>query len=261
MRLVLVGILLLLPCLAQAQEPEPMVIYGYAFMDSGDSVFVRLEFSGAPENSVVRLAPFGQTPVDFPDVSIAPDTAWIAFTWPDREYHDCHLLRRAEFHWQGTCRSAGAARVISLGGGYQPDLGQRREPSQIDVQILIRARSILASSRAWNRKDERICVDDERTARVSLFCALYLASVEVDGSYLHSRAAMRAVRTVITDIARARISFHILVDFNNHPDTSFAEVLQVLDAARTRIESAIRASGSSSSQIRLRQPGTAGSEP
>lgn len=237
-RAALVAGLIFAPGFVQAQEGEPMVIYGYAFTDAGDSAFVRLEWGGRPGGPRIRLAPFGRTPTEFHDLRVASDSSSLQFTWPGRRYDRCRLVRRAEFHWEGECRSEAAApaRPISLGGGYEPDLGQDREPTRTDVRILARARSLLGSSESWHRHDERVCDDDARSGRFSLFCALYVASLQVDGVYLHRRPAMRAVRRAIAETAPERISTHTLRDFNNHPETTFDELLRMLDSARTRLE-------------------------
>lgn len=212
-----------------------MVIYGYAFTDAGDSAFVRLEFEGPPDRPAVRLATFGQTPVAFEGVSLAPDSSAIRWHWPGRIHDRCELVRRAEYHWTGVCRSGASERRIALGGGYVPDLGQDLTANHVDLKIVDRAARLLSTETVWNRVDERMCDDDERSGRRSLFCALYRASLEVAGEYLHRRPALRAVREVIFERAADRVTAHTLRDFNNHEATSFEEVRDVLASARERL--------------------------
>lgn len=244
---------------APAQDAEPMVIYGYAVGDAGDSAFVRLEFSGPPQAPEIRLAPFGRSPIPFDGVSLAPDTSTIRWVWPGRVYDRCELERAGEYHWEGACRAAGAVppegagpvreppaaaeRRIVLGGGYVPDLGQDLGAGETDLEIIDRAAALLRTEEDWNRADERVCEDDARSGRVSLFCALYLASVEVTGEYLHRRPAMNVPREVIWERASGRITAHQLMDFNNHEDTSFREIHAVLTEAHGRLARAVRPSG------------------
>lgn len=212
-----------------------MVIYGYAISDANDSAFIRLEFSGPAERPAARLAMFGRVPFPFDSVSMAPDTSTIRWLWPGRRHDRCELGRRAPYHWAGVCRSETAERRIVLGGGYVPDLGQDLSASATDLEIIDRAAALLSTETRWNRSDDRICEDDERSGRRSLFCALYLASIEVTGKYLHNRPAMNAVREVITERASDRVSAHTLRDFNNHEATTFSAIRGVLAEARRRL--------------------------
>lgn len=228
---------------APSQDVEPTVIYGWAVTDAGDSTFVRLELDGSPERPEARLAEFGSVPLPFDSVSFAPDTSTIGWLWPGRAHDRCELRRRAEHHWAGSCRSETGERRIVLGGGYRADLGQDLHPGRTDVRIVDRARDLLGSEADWNRADDRICEDDERSGRVSLFCALYLASIEVAGEYLHRRRAMTVPREIIGERAVDRVTVHTLRDFNNHELTSFEEIHDVLEEAYRRVAAA--ATGSS----------------
>lgn len=224
---------------APSQDVEPTVIYGWAVTDAGDSTFVRLELGGSPEEPEARLAEFGRVPLPFDSVSFAPDTSTIGWFWPGRVHDRCELRRRAAYHWTGACRSQTAERRIVLGGGYVADLGQDLRPSRIDVRIVDRARDLLRTETVWNRADDRICEDDERTGRVSAFCALYLASIEVAGDYLHRRPAINVPREIVGERAADRVTAHTLRDFNNHELTSFEEIHDVLEEARRRLEAEI----------------------
>src|SRR5215469_12091035 len=57
-----------------------------------------------------------------------------------------------------------------------------------DVQILRRASQILADPSAWNRKDNRKC--PEGASSFSLYCALFKASVEINGEFDHRLGAL-----------------------------------------------------------------------
>lgn len=110
-----------------------------------------------------------------------------------------------------------------------------RPVSGDDVQILVRAAALLATESDWNRSDDRECGDDEAAGRRSLFCALQAASVEVLGTYDHRRVALQEVRFAIQEAAPEREFGHRLMEFNNLPSTTHADVLAVLRVARGRV--------------------------
>ena len=107
-----------------------------------------------------------------------------------------------------------------------------------DVLILDRASALLADETRWNRKDTREC--PPRTQTMSLFCALHAASIEVLGSYDHRRPALEEVRVAIEELSNGRKFEHRLMDFNNLPATTFADIKQVLGTARARIAARAR---------------------
>ena len=116
------------------------------------------------------------------------------------------------------------------------ELERRDRPVQPrDLQIPVRAEGVLSSAAAWNDEDDRVCVDDERAARRSLFCALHQASLDVAGAYDHRRPALQEVRFAIEDATGGRAFEHRLRDFNNLPGTDFDAVARVLRTARERV--------------------------
>ena len=124
------------------------------------------------------------------------------------------------------------------------ELERRDRPVQPeDLRILLRAEVLLGSAAVWNDDDERVCVDDERRARRSLFCALHQASLDVAGDYDHRRTALQEVRFAVEDATGGRAFEHRLRDFNNLPDTDFGAVAQVLRTARERVASRLEESG------------------
>lgn len=115
-----------------------------------------------------------------------------------------------------------------------------------DVEILTRARSYLSSADRWNRAD----TTDMATAPLrgfgcapaqvqSMFCAVYLATLEITKDYAHFRPALNALRAAI-GAASKRQYRHPLVDFNNDPATQLSDIHAVLDSA-TRAVRAERA--------------------
>lgn len=105
-----------------------------------------------------------------------------------------------------------------------------------DFDILAKARKILAQGVRWNRNDDRLCEDDARQRSWSLFCALYQASIDVSGVYLHRRPVLMEVRAVVGETTNRRQFEHILRDYNNLESTTFPEIVRVLDGTLRRLQ-------------------------
>lgn len=107
-----------------------------------------------------------------------------------------------------------------------PDYEKRNiEVSQVDLDILVKADEILHDKDSWRKDPARVC---GKSRRITLYCALEKASIEVQGSYIHRQAALQEVRFVIDDRYRDRWERHRLTDFNAHPDTTFRDVKSVI---------------------------------
>jgi hypothetical protein len=99
-----------------------------------------------------------------------------------------------------------------------------------DVVILESALKRISSLPGWDRNADQDCRNDDRQ-QTSLFCVLW-AAVELQmGRYHHAQPAMDLVRTVIAERWRDRLSGHMLMDFNNHPSTTAADMRTALEAA------------------------------
>lgn len=107
------------------------------------------------------------------------------------------------------------------------DSDVRPPVTKADLQIAKRAREILNSPSSWNRADNRICPATAKT--FSLYCALEKATDEVSGNFEHRGAAMQEARFVIEEITRNRDYNHRLMDYNNDPTTTFADIGKVFD--------------------------------
>ena len=116
-----------------------------------------------------------------------------------------------------------------------------------DLETLERASALLSSESAWNRNDDRICTDDEAANKRSLFCALHRASAEAYGAHDsgriadHRRVALQEVRFAVEDATRGRELNHRLMDFNNLPETRFADIQGVLARATERVRARLAA--------------------
>jgi hypothetical protein len=111
-------------------------------------------------------------------------------------------------------------------------------PTQDDIEIIDRARALLSSEQSWNRADDRTCPVNPRTW--SLFCALEQATEEISGGVHYRQPALQMAREVLNEIGGSRLGKHRLMDFNNHPDTTLAEIQALLNTAQARLEQRLR---------------------
>ena len=124
--------------------------------------------------------------------------------------------------------------------GSSSDDPEAKPPvSKADVQIVQRARKILDSQSKWNRADTRVCEANAKT--FSLYCALEKATDEVTGKFEHRSAAMQEARFVIDEIAPNRKNYdHRLMDYNNDPTTTFADIQKFFRLLEDRINIRLR---------------------
>ena len=120
------------------------------------------------------------------------------------------------------------------------DDSQSRPPvSKSDVEIVKKARQILDSPEKWNRADNRRCPLSE--TKFSLYCALEKATYDVTGDFAHRGAAMQEARFVIDDDLASKNDYeHRLMNYNNDPHTTFADVQRFFDFLQGRIEARLR---------------------
>jgi hypothetical protein len=111
-------------------------------------------------------------------------------------------------------------------------------PTQDDIRIIERAKARLANEKLWNRQDNRTC--PENPEKWSLFCALQQATREISGGVHYRQPALQMVREVLNEVGGNRLGNHRLMDYNNHPDTTLAEVHGLLNTAQARLERRLR---------------------
>lgn len=111
--------------------------------------------------------------------------------------------------------------------------------SQDDVLILEAAKALLPTEAHWAHHDDQRC--DLEATSWTLFCALNKASTQVIGEFQLRRPALEEVRMVVEQVAGQTLERR-LIDFNNLPTTSFADVLSVLDIAIKRLQARLNAS-------------------
>jgi hypothetical protein len=122
--------------------------------------------------------------------------------------------------------SAANAQTSTTQPAVTDDSEVRPPMTQADLKIVKRARELLDSPAKWNRADNRKCAEAAKT--LSLYCALERATVEIGRTFEHRGAALQEMRFVIDEIAATRNYDHRLMDYNNDPTTSFADVREVL---------------------------------
>jgi hypothetical protein len=138
----------------------------------------------------------------------------------------------------GICAALAVFAALAIAQGAAAQSGndsQARPPvAKADIDIVKRARQILDSPEKWNRNDNRNCPDAEKT--FSLYCALEKATDEVNGNFAHRGAAMQEARFVIDeDLAPNNSYQHRLMNYNNDPKTTFADVGKFFDLLQARI--------------------------
>ena len=105
--------------------------------------------------------------------------------------------------------------------------------SNIDLSILLKTKELLSMKDSWTRDNLRTCSGN---SPYNLYCALEAASNIVDGQYIHRRPALQEVRFTIDDNYKDRWKVHRLADFNSHPNTTYTDVVKVLDVTIYRVK-------------------------
>ena len=111
-------------------------------------------------------------------------------------------------------------------------------PTAADISIISRAIALLPNEAVWNKNDNRQCPAGQ--TKISMFCALAQATTEISGGIHYRQPAAQAVREALNAVDAKRIKTHRIMDFNNHPDTTLAEIHAVLNSARDKLQKDIR---------------------
>lgn len=107
--------------------------------------------------------------------------------------------------------------------------------AEVDLHIVNRAREVLNSPDRWNRADNRKCPPAEET--YSLYCALEKATIELTSQFQHRGAVMQQARFAIDEVlAKGNHYHHRLMDYNNDPKTTFADVQRFFAVVEGRIK-------------------------
>ena len=117
---------------------------------------------------------------------------------------------------------------------FQIDLRDEVPPNDLDRQIIQRAAVLISSDAVWNRADNRRCPDGAKT--LSIYCAEQQATIEVTGAFHHRRPALELVRVVVEERTKDKQYNHRLMDYNNDPTTTLADVKSLFAEALARIK-------------------------
>ncbi len=143
-------------------------------------------------------------------------------------------IAKTPFGWFRLASARIDAQAISLG----IDAGRQLPPTQDDIRIIERSLQLLAHEGIWNRQDDRTCRPNP--VQWSLFCALTQATQEISGGVHYRQPALQAVREVLNEVGAGRIDRHRLMDYNNHPATTLAEVHTLLRLAEAKVRERFR---------------------
>ena len=210
------------------EAPSQMMMGRYYFIDDGN-------------NLRVRLAPFGQTAVELPVQEYDRENGVLELTWEGKPGRRCRLNHYDEGLFLGNCIEDSAVLPIAIRIANDYDVewqGTYFPVSKTDISIVARARQILTEQDRRNLDGDRNCDDDVESERVSIFCALYVASLEIDGIYRHRRPAMQAVRDTLWSRFPGEY-VHTLRDINNNAEISDVELVEALDSAHSKLQTMV----------------------
>jgi hypothetical protein len=105
-------------------------------------------------------------------------------------------------------------------------------PSDSDLRIVREARKLLGSSAKWNRNDTGDCPPTATT--FSIRCALKKARQQVSGNSEGGAGVMEDARALV-DAVESKKYDQRLIDYNNDPTTTFADVQAFLRFLENRV--------------------------
>lgn len=139
-------------------------------------------------------------------------------------------MKRTVFAFFALCAVLGAQ-----SGKFSSPSDANPPVTRADLRIVHRAREILNSPARWNRADNRECPANQQT--YSLYCALEQATQEVTGKFEHRAAVMQQARFAIDEVlAQGNHYEHRLMNYNNDPKTTFADVQRFFNVVEDRIK-------------------------
>jgi hypothetical protein len=117
---------------------------------------------------------------------------------------------------------------------FQIDTAKEIAPNALDRGILVRAAQIISSDSVWNRADNRKC--PATATKWSIYCAVEQAQIDVAGGFHHRRPAGELVREIVDERTKTRNYNHRMMDYNNDPTTTLADVHSLFAEALARIK-------------------------
>lgn len=117
---------------------------------------------------------------------------------------------------------------------FQIDTTKQIAPNALDREILVRAAKIISTDSAWNRADDREC--PAAATKWSIYCAVEQAQIDVAGAFHHRRPAGELIREIVDERTKTRNYRHRMMDYNNDPTTTLADVHSLFAEAIARIQ-------------------------
>ena len=235
-RMTLVAALIFLPtAFVHGQQLAPAVWFGVPSAQDERAEDERFEVEVQGGRTIILWAPYGKKPVSWGTVTLKSDGAF-EFDWLRDLPARCVMRRDNDGQYSGTCAGSGRVKRGLTLTTNEPSHGAALAVTDVDFRILARARERLSGPSVWNRRDERACEDDLANNSWSLFCALYQASLDVAGTYMHRRPVTTEARAVVAELTKGRRFEHRLRDFNNLDSTTFFDITTVFDRTYQRLE-------------------------
>jgi len=221
--------------------PNPTLRYGFYTELSGRVKMGRFYFIDDGSNLRVRLVAFGKTAVELPVRHYDRDNGVLELAWDSKPDRSCRLDRQSDALFLGNCVEALTVMPIAIRVVNEYDVewqGTYFPVSEVDLAIIEKAKTILEAQDQRNFNGDRNCDDDLASNRFSVFCALYVASIETDGVYRHRRPAMQAARDGLWAQFPGEYA-HLLRDINNNKSISDEELINTLEKAYTALQAAM----------------------
>ncbi len=188
-------------------------------------------FEGESEQIVsLQLAPYGKPTTDFKITEHDLKSGFLSAEWSGTN-KKINFFRYSPSYYSGNWISGTKVQPMVLkrfNGQDAERQGNWFKASTTEIAIIDHAKQLLRDNSRWDKNDDRICTSN---STYSVFCALYHASVTVDGEYRHLRPAIKAVREAIEQSHPKKYD-HVLVDFNNSKNTSVAEIHHIFNQAQ-----------------------------
>jgi hypothetical protein len=114
--------------------------------------------------------------------------------------------------------------------------------TQADIEIVRKVEAILDSPVKWDRASTDHCQPAAKT--FGLYCAFEAASISVAGKFDDDEAAIHETRLLITNTAPNAPKYQArLIDYNNDPTVTFADLQRLLKTVETHLEKRVVAQG------------------
>jgi len=217
---------------------NPTLRYGFYTEPSGRVTMGRYYFIDDGGDLRVRLVEFGKTAVELPVRKYDRNDGVLELGWAGKPGRTCRLDRQNNELFLGNCIEHLTVMPMAIRVVNEYDVewqGTYFPVSNDDLAIIERANQILEAQHQRNVNGDRNCDDDRASDRYSVFCALYVASIEITGTYRHRRPAMQAARDSLWAHFPGEY-VHMLRDINNNPSISDEEIVGILVEAHSALQ-------------------------